>query len=246
MSGLLGAIIAASVSRGSQRKRSPACSCCFCHSPSATATRGGFTRTKPAVSGQPNVRKQLMSRSERLLDLMQVLRRHRRPVSGQSLAEELGISIRTLYRDIATLQHQGVPIDGEAGLGYVLSGGFFLPPLMFDGDEVDAVILGLRFVMRRGDAALARAAENVLAKIEAVLPPEMADAAASSGLMAGPGGSGEPPTPHGNPRCDSAGREAASRLFRQDGQGHELSCLADRRGIFRERGNARGLVRGAR
>jgi len=132
-----------------------------------------------------------MSRTGRLLDLMQTLRRHRRPVSGNALAHELGVSIRTLYRDIATLQGQGAPIEGESGLGYVLKSGFFLPPLMFADDEVDAVILGLRFVSQRGDEELATAAENVLAKIEAVLPPEMEASAATSGLLAGPGGSGE-------------------------------------------------------
>lgn len=132
-----------------------------------------------------------MSRSERLLDLIQTLRRHRRPVSGQALADELGVSIRTLYRDIATLQGQGAPIEGEAGLGYVLKPGFMLPPLMFGEDEVDAVILGLRFVSQRGDDELALAAANVLAKIEAVLPPEMGDAAAASGLLAGPSASRE-------------------------------------------------------
>lgn len=132
-----------------------------------------------------------MSRSERLLDLIQTLRRHRRPVSGRALADELGVSIRTLYRDIATLQGQGAPIEGESALGYVLNPGFFLPPLMFGEDEVDAVILGLRFVSQRGDDELAKAAENVLAKIEAVLPPEMEGSAATSGLLAGPGGSGK-------------------------------------------------------
>lgn len=131
-----------------------------------------------------------MTRSQRLLDLMQTLRRHRRPVSGQALADELGISIRTLYRDIATLQAQGAGIEGEAGLGYVLRPGFFLPPLMFGEDEVDAIILGLRFVSQRGDEELAAAAGNVLAKIEAVLPPEMENAAATTGLLAGPSGSG--------------------------------------------------------
>ncbi|TIT47636.1 MAG: HTH domain-containing protein, partial [Mesorhizobium sp.] len=71
-----------------------------------------------------------MPRSERLLDLIQTLRRHRQPVSGRTLAGEMGVSIRTLYRDIATLQGQGAPIEGEAGLGYVLKPGFMLPPLM--------------------------------------------------------------------------------------------------------------------
>ena len=130
-----------------------------------------------------------MSRSERLLDLVQMLRRHRRPVSGQALAQELGVSIRTLYRDIATLQGQGAPIEGEAGLGYVLKPGFMLPPLMFGEDEIDAIVLGLRFVSQRGGDDLARAAADVLAKIEAVLPADRGQSASSSGLLAGPGSS---------------------------------------------------------
>ena len=83
-----------------------------------------------------------MSRTERLLDLVQLLRRHRRPVSGRKLADELGVSIRTLYRDIVTLQGQGAPIEGEPGLGYVLKPGFMLPPLMFGEDEIEALLLG--------------------------------------------------------------------------------------------------------
>ena len=79
-----------------------------------------------------------MSRSERLLDLLQVLRRHRRPVSGGVLADEIGVSIRTLYRDIASLQAQGAAIEGEPGVGYVLKPGFLLPPLMFP-ESVTAV-----------------------------------------------------------------------------------------------------------
>ena len=132
-----------------------------------------------------------MSRSERLLYLIQTLRRRRRPVSGQALADEFDVSIRTLYRDIATLQAQGAPIEGEAGLGYVLKPGFILPPLMFNENEVDAIVLGLGFVSKRGDADLSRAAADALARIEAVLPEPLKDAAATSGLIAGPGRSGE-------------------------------------------------------
>lgn len=145
-----------------------------------------------------------MSRSERLLDLLQSLRRRRRPASGRALAEELGVSLRTLYRDIGTLQAQGARIEGEAGLGYVLQDGYFLPPLMFGDSELDAIILGLRFVIRRGDNELAHAAEDVLGKIEALLPPGQEDAVATSGLLAGPGGSGK----HGHLR---AIREAIRR-----------------------------------
>ena len=96
-----------------------------------------------------------MSRSERLLDLLQVLRRHRRPVSGLVLAAEIGVSIRTLYRDIASLQAQGAAIEGEPGVGYVMKPGFLLPPMMFQSEELDALVLGMRWVADRGDRSLA-------------------------------------------------------------------------------------------
>lgn len=122
--------------------------------------------TSPEETGKSPV----MSRSERLLDLIQILRRHRRPVSGRTLAEEMGVSIRTLYRDIATLQGQGAPIEGEAGLGYVLKPGFMLPPLMFTDEEVEAIVLGSRWVAKQPDKRLAAAAADALSKIAAVLP----------------------------------------------------------------------------
>ena len=128
-----------------------------------------------------------MSRTERLLDLIQVLRRHRRPVSGRTLAQELGVSLRTLYRDIATLQGQGARIEGEAGVGYVLRPGFMLPPLMFSDEEIEAVVLGSRWVASRGDARLAAAARNALAKITAVLPEDLRTEAEGSTLLVGPG-----------------------------------------------------------
>ena len=135
-----------------------------------------------------------MSRSGRLLALMQAFRRRRRPVAAAALAQELGVSLRTIYRDIATLVEQGAPIEGAAGLGYVLRAGFFLPPLMFAEDEVDAVMLGLSLVRERGDPDLAEAAADALAKIVAVLPPELEDAEAASGLLVAPAGA--PPSPH--------------------------------------------------
>lgn len=128
-----------------------------------------------------------MSRSERLLDLLQVLRRHRRPVSGQALAQELGVSLRTLYRDIATLQGQGADIRGEPGIGYVLKPGFLLPPLMFSPDEIDALVLGSRWVADRADSPLAGAARDALAKIAAVLPAELSDTLQGTALLVGPG-----------------------------------------------------------
>ncbi|MGH6862617.1 MAG: helix-turn-helix transcriptional regulator [Phyllobacterium sp.] len=127
-----------------------------------------------------------MSRSERLLDLLQLLRRHRRPVTGRALAEELGISIRSLYRDIASLQAQGAPLEGEAGMGYVLRPGFTLPPLMFDHEEIEALALGSMWVAAQGDPDLARAARNALAKIGAVLPVSLYEELDDPPLLTGP------------------------------------------------------------
>ncbi|MFC4278243.1 helix-turn-helix transcriptional regulator [Achromobacter aloeverae] len=127
-----------------------------------------------------------MSRAERLLELMQSLRRHRRPVSGQALAAELGISLRTLYRDIASLQAQGARIEGEPGLGYVLQPGFLLPPLMFSAGELEALMLGARWVMKRTDTELARDAQNALAKVSAVLPADLRQSLHDSTLLVGP------------------------------------------------------------
>lgn len=127
-----------------------------------------------------------MSRAQRLLNLMQILRRHRFPVAGRALADELGISMRTLYRDIATLQQQGADIEGEAGVGYVLRPGFELPPLMFAQEEIEALVLGMRWVARRGDRQLASAARDVLAKVSAVIPAELRFELESNSLLVGP------------------------------------------------------------
>ena len=112
-----------------------------------------------------------MRRADRLLQLIQILRRHRRPVTGETMAVELEVSLRTVYRDIASLIGEGVPVRGEAGVGYVLGEGYDLPPLMFTVDELEAVMLGLRWVARRGDTQLSRAAMDTVAKIGTVLPP---------------------------------------------------------------------------
>ncbi len=128
-----------------------------------------------------------MSRAGRLLDLLQLLRRHRQPVSGHALAEELGISLRSLYRDIDTLRGQGAHIEGEAGLGYVLRPGMMLPPLMFTPDEMEAILLGSKWVAQRADARLGEAANNALAKIRAVLPTDLAETLDTGGLLVGKG-----------------------------------------------------------
>jgi len=124
-----------------------------------------------------------MARSERLLTLLQTLRRYRRPVSGAVLATETGVSIRTLYRDISSLQAQGALIEGEPGLGYVLKPGFMLPPMMFSQDEIEALVLGSRWVARAADPRLAAAGADALAKIAEVLPQEMRDEIETSTLL---------------------------------------------------------------
>lgn len=127
-----------------------------------------------------------MTRSARLLQLIEALRARRRPVTAAVLAEELGVTVRTIYRDVATLAAEGVPIDGEAGIGYVLRPGFMMPPLMLPEEEIEALVLGLRLVGARGDVPLARAGRQALARILAVLPPDLRERAEGAGLMAGP------------------------------------------------------------
>lgn len=129
-----------------------------------------------------------MSRTERLLDLIAYLRTRRSPVSGQDLAQEMGISIRTLYRDIATLQAQGADIRGEPGLGYVLNDGFLLPALMFSPDEIEALVIGSRWLAKRSaDPRLGQAAELALAKIAAVLPAHLRPVLEDSTFLIAPG-----------------------------------------------------------
>jgi len=121
-----------------------------------------------------------MSRTSRLFELISVLRARRTPVTAQYLARELGISQRSVYRDIETLRSLGAPLDGQAGIGYCLGEGFFLPEFAFSSDELDALILGLGWVRQRADPALAQGSERALAKI-------------LSARNNGPATSGEPP-----------------------------------------------------
>ncbi len=111
-----------------------------------------------------------MRRADRLLELLQTLRRLTPPVTAAALAQALEVSVRTVYRDIEALRRLGVGIDGEAGFGYLLTDDHALPPLMFTGPEVEALALGLRKVMAIGDEELAAAAENALTKLGPVLP----------------------------------------------------------------------------
>ena len=111
-----------------------------------------------------------MTRSTRLFEIIQLLRRARAPLTAQQIGEELEVTKRTIYRDMAALQAMRLPIEGEAGIGYVMRGGFDLPPLMFSRDEVEAIVVGLALVGRAGDPGLERSAARVASKIADVLP----------------------------------------------------------------------------
>jgi predicted DNA-binding transcriptional regulator YafY len=112
-------------------------------------------------------------RADRLFQIIQILRRQRVPITADCLARELETSKRTVYRDIADLMAQRIPIRGEAGTGYVLERGFDMPPLMLTPDEIEVAVLGAQWVSHRGDAALQRAAQDLIAKIAATVPERL-------------------------------------------------------------------------
>lgn len=140
-----------------------------------------------------------MRRADRLFQIVQLVR-GRRLSTAQGLAERLGVSERTVYRDIADLMAQGVPIEGEAGVGYRMRPGFDLPPLMFTHDEARALVAAIRVAAPRLDSVLAPQAEGALSKIVAVLPPSVRAAAESLALYA-------PTAPH-----DAATRDRLALL----------------------------------
>lgn len=111
-----------------------------------------------------------MRRGDRLFEIIEILRRARGPISAQVIGKELDVTKRTVYRDIAALMAQGVPIQGEAGIGYVLEPGFHMPPLMLTSAEIEAAILGAQWVQTRGEPELALAAAKLISKIEAISP----------------------------------------------------------------------------
>ena len=185
-----------------------------------------------------------MRRADRLFRIIQILRRRRRPVTAVEIAEEMETSVRTIYRDIAQLMADRVPIRGEAGIGYVLDGGFDMPPLMLTADEVEAAMLGAQWVMGRGDPVLTRAASDLVAKIGAVVPEHLRP------LLVDPA-SVTPPRPGRPDAIDMARLRGAIRaqgklafLYR-DESGAETRArdLAHRGGLFRERAAHCGLVR---
>jgi predicted DNA-binding transcriptional regulator YafY len=127
-----------------------------------------------------------MRRADRLFQIIQILRRSSRPITAQALAEELEVSKRCVYRDVADLIGQRVPIKGEAGLGYVLAGGFDMPPLMLTPDEIEAAVLGAQWVAERGDPLLANAARDLMAKIAATVPERLRPFIAEPTIAAAP------------------------------------------------------------
>jgi len=124
-----------------------------------------------------------MRRADRLFQIVNLLRRRRTATTAAHLAERLGVSERTVYRDIRDLILAGTPIDGEAGIGYRIRPGYDLPPLMFDRDEIQALVLGARIVRQFGDPALARASDAILGKVAAIVPKDLAPLVADTRLF---------------------------------------------------------------
>jgi predicted DNA-binding transcriptional regulator YafY len=114
-----------------------------------------------------------MRRTERLFAILEMLRARKRAVTARELADELGVSLRTIYRDTAELAAQRVPLRGGAGIGYVLDAGYELPPLMLTADELEAAMLGAAWVSQRGDVSLARGARSLIEKLGQVVPKDL-------------------------------------------------------------------------
>jgi predicted DNA-binding transcriptional regulator YafY len=112
-------------------------------------------------------------RADRLFQIIQILRRRRGPITADALAAEIETSRRTVYRDVADLVAQRVPIRGEAGSGYVLDRSYDMPPLMLTPDEIEVLVLGAEWVSHRGDTALRRAAQDLIAKVAATVPERL-------------------------------------------------------------------------
>ena len=186
-------------------------------------------------------------RADRLFEIIQFMRR-KDLTRARDLSEALEVSERTIYRDIQDLIASGVPIEGEAGVGYVLKAGFDLPPLMFKEQEIEALVLGARIVASWADPELAAAASNVIAKVQAVIPDRLRDYMANTALVAPPHHYMEPITfdvaelrraLRSQLKVHFRYRDALGGGIRTHGAPH-LPCL------LRSRLAALGLVRAAR
>ncbi len=125
-----------------------------------------------------------MRKASRLFEIIQIVKLARKPVTAADIATRLEINVRSVYRDIAALQAMRVPIEGERGVGYILRPGFDLPPLMFTIEEIEAIVVGLAFVERTGDAELTRASAQAAAKIAGAAPPPLRQALSARSLHA--------------------------------------------------------------
>jgi predicted DNA-binding transcriptional regulator YafY len=125
-----------------------------------------------------------MRKAARLFEIIQMLRRAKRPVTAAMIATELEVTARSVYRDVVALQAMRVPIEGARGLGYILRPGFDLPPLMFSIEETEAVVLALALVQRLGDPEMTAAAQRVAAKIHAAVPAPLGAALERGALLA--------------------------------------------------------------
>ena len=166
-------------------------------------------------------------RADRLFEIIQSMRRHRL-VRARDLSAALEVSERTIYRDIQDLVASGVPIEGEAGVGYVLKAGFDLPPLMFKEQEIEALVLGARIVESWADAELAKAASDVIAKVQAVIPDRLRDYMANTALLAPPHHYMEPVSFDVAELRRALRNQLKVRFNYRDAQAEELSGLSDR------------------
>ena len=178
-----------------------------------------------------------MRRADRLFQIIQVLRRTRKPLTADAIAAELETSKRTIYRDIATLIGQRVPIRGEAGMGYILEKGFDLPPLMLTPDEIEAAVLGAQWVSGHADEALARAAQDLIAKIADTVPEHLRPFVLEPASRARPVWRRRArPHRHGaDAGADSRGQENHAALPRRARPRQRAHDLADRHGLSSKR-----------
>ena len=175
-----------------------------------------------------------MRRADRLFDIIQTLRAAAGPLTAAAIAEKLEVTARTIYRDIAALQASRVPIEGAAGIGYVLRRGFDLPPLMFSSDEIDAIVVGARHVRRLRDPKLQQAAESVLDKVAAIVPESFQPYLRTALLRVG--GQRAAADRHrslGGSRRDPDDAQDVDRLRRWRRTAHGAHHLADRDGVLR-------------
>jgi len=126
-----------------------------------------------------------MTKTERLLEIIRVLHKRKYAVTAKELSLEFGISLRSVYRDIFSLQQQGIPVDGEAGVGYILRKGYTLPPLMFTVDEIEALVIGAKWILSTGDIALATSTKEAIQKIKDIIPPALQNTINETPLLIG-------------------------------------------------------------